>query len=80
MASLFETTPGTPAAAHREQDRRVTSGLSGDYAAKTLPCREGRPTGHDIALARCSRAASEFAYGVFRSYFPAITGRSVITK
>ncbi len=50
-----------------------------DYASKTSPCREGCPTGHDIALALLliARGRPDLAYRVFReeSPFPAITGR-----
>jgi len=50
-----------------------------DYISKTSPCREGCPTGHDIALALLlvARGRPDLAYRVFReeSPFPAITGR-----
>jgi 2-oxoacid:acceptor oxidoreductase delta subunit (pyruvate/2-ketoisovalerate family) len=50
-----------------------------DYTSKTSPCREGCPTGHDIALALLliARGRPDLAYRVFReeSPFPAITGR-----
>mgnify|MGYP001595363285 FL=1 len=50
-----------------------------DYASKTSPCREGCPTGHDIALALLLIASGrpDLADRVFReeSPFPAITGR-----
>ncbi len=50
-----------------------------DYASKTSPCREGCPTGHDIALALLliARGRPDLADRVFReeSPFPAITGR-----
>ena len=50
-----------------------------DYASKTSPCREGCPTGHDIALALLliARGRPDLAHRVFReeSPFPAITGR-----
>ncbi len=50
-----------------------------DYSSKTSPCREGCPTGHDIALALLliARGRPDLAYRVFReeSPFPAITGR-----
>ncbi|MBI2159692.1 MAG: FAD-dependent oxidoreductase [Candidatus Rokubacteria bacterium] len=50
-----------------------------DWASKTSPCREGCPTGHDIALALLliAQGRPDLAYRVFReeSPFPAITGR-----
>jgi NADPH-dependent glutamate synthase beta subunit-like oxidoreductase len=50
-----------------------------DYLAKTSPCREGCPTGHDIPLALflIAQGRPDLAYSVFReeSPFPAITGR-----
>ncbi len=50
-----------------------------DYPSKTSPCREGCPTGHDIALALflIARGRPDLACRVFReeSPFPAITGR-----
>ena len=50
-----------------------------DYTAKISPCREGCPTGHDIALALLliARGRPDLACRVFReeSPFPAITGR-----
>ena len=50
-----------------------------DYTAKISPCREGCPTGHDIALALLlvARGRPDLADRVFReeSPFPAITGR-----
>lgn len=50
-----------------------------DYASKLSPCREGCPTGHDIAMATflVARGRPDLACRVFReeSPFPAITGR-----
>lgn len=50
-----------------------------DGRSKLSPCREGCPTGHDVAMATflVARGRPDLAYRVFReeSPFPAITGR-----
>ena len=82
MASPFETTlryrSWRPHTENKTGAQRYERPVY-DYAAKTSPCREGCPTGHDIALALMliARGRPELAYRVFReeSPFPAITGR-----
>jgi 2-oxoacid:acceptor oxidoreductase delta subunit (pyruvate/2-ketoisovalerate family) len=82
MASGFETTlryrSWRPHTENKTGAQRYERPVY-DYAAKTSPCREGCPTGHDIALALMliARGRPELAYRVFReeSPFPAITGR-----
>jgi 2-oxoacid:acceptor oxidoreductase delta subunit (pyruvate/2-ketoisovalerate family) len=82
MASLFETTlryrSWRPHTENKTGAQRYERPVY-DYSAKTSPCREGCPTGHDIALGLMliARGRPELAYRVFReeSPFPAITGR-----
>jgi 2-oxoacid:acceptor oxidoreductase delta subunit (pyruvate/2-ketoisovalerate family) len=82
MASGFETTlryrSWRPYTENKTGAQRYERPVY-DYAAKTSPCRESCPTGHDIALALMlmARGRPELAYRVFReeSPFPAITGR-----
>ncbi len=82
MASPFETTlryrSWRPHTENKTGAQRYERPVY-DYAAKTSPCREGCPTGHDIALALMlmARGRPELAHRVFleESPFPAITGR-----